>query len=144
MKLEGEGAADERPILELNVDIRDFALPRANPYLERFTTWTATRGTLSASARYTLDGTRLDTRHDVVVRRLEVTRSGSTDEVAQRLGLPLGFLVSLLTDAHGEIRLSVPVSGDLSAREFDFQEAVWGAVRALAIRLLALDRKSVV
>jgi hypothetical protein len=52
--------------------------------------------------------------------------------------LPLGFLVSLLKDARGEIRLSVPVSVDLSTGELDFQEAVWSAVRALAIRLLAL------
>jgi hypothetical protein len=67
-----------------------------------------------------------------------VVRSDASDEVERRVGLPLGFLVSLLKDARGEIRLSVPVSGDLSTREFDFQEAVWGAARNLAIRLLAL------
>ena len=43
-----------------------------------------------------------------------------------------------LKDARGEIRLSIPVSGDVTSREFDFHEAVWGAVRSLAIRLLAL------
>jgi hypothetical protein len=136
--LEGEATADDRPVVGLKVDLRDVALPRANPYLERYTTWTATRGTLSATASYALRGTQLDARHDVVVRRLEVTRAGGDDEVEERLGLPLGFLVALLKDARGEIRLSIPVSGDLATREFDFQEAVWGAVRALAIRLLAL------
>jgi hypothetical protein len=52
--------------------------------------------------------------------------------------LPFGFLVSLLKDARGEIRLALPVSGDLIRREFDYQEAVWGTVRNLSIRLLAL------
>ncbi len=135
---QGEAAAGERPVLELKVDLRDFSLPRANPYLERFTAWTATRGTMTASAGYSLDGTRLDARHEILVRHVEVARSDAGDEVEQRLGLPLGFLVSLLKDARGEIRLSVPVSVDLSTREFDFREAVWSAVRALAIRLLAL------
>jgi hypothetical protein len=136
--LEGEAAAEARPIAGLKVDLRDYAIARANPYLEHFTAWTATRGTLSATASYTLTGTQLDARHDVVVRRLEVERAGASDEVERRLGLPLGFLVSLLKDARGEIRLSVPVAGDLATREFDFHEAVWGAVRALAIRLVAL------
>jgi hypothetical protein len=52
--------------------------------------------------------------------------------------LPLGFLIALMKDARGEIRLSIPVSGDVSTRAFDFREAVWGAVRNLAIRVLAL------
>ncbi len=137
-KVQGGAAAGERPSADVKVDIRDYALSRANPYLERFTSWTATRGRLSASAGYTLLGTRLDAHHDVVVRRLEVELAGSSDEVRQRLGLPLGFLVSVLKDARGEIRLSVPVSGDLGTREFDFGEAVWSSVRALAIRLIAL------
>jgi hypothetical protein len=134
----GEAAAGERSLLELRADVRDLALPRANPYLDRLTGWTATRGTLTASARYTLLGTRLDTRHDLTIRGLDVAPAGAGDEVARRLGLPLGFLVSLLKDARGEIRLSIPVSGDLSTREFDFREAAWGAVHTLAIRLLAL------
>jgi len=137
-RFEGEAAAGERPVLELRADIRDFAIPRTNPYLEKYTTWKATSGSFSATALYTVNGTRLDARHDVVVRRLDVAQSGGDDEVEARLGLPLGFLVSLLKDARGEIRLSVPVSGDLGTREFDFQEAVWGSVRTLAIRLLAL------
>src|SRR5205814_928742 len=137
-KFEGEAAAGERPILELKADLREFPLPRANPYLDRFTAWTATRGTLTASASYHLAGAQLDDRHEVVVRHLEVAQSERRDVVEQRLGMPLGFLVTLLKDARGEIRLSVPVSGDLCTREFDFQEAVWGGIRNLAIRLLAL------
>ncbi len=137
-KLQGEAAAGEPPLFDIKVDLRDFVVPRANPYLERFTSWTATRGSLTASATYTLAGTQLDAKHDLLLRNLEVAASGERDEVQRRLGLPLGFLVALMKDSHGEIRLSVPVSGDLSTREFDFKEAVWGAVRNLAIRLLAL------
>jgi hypothetical protein len=137
-KLVGEAASGKRPLLDLKVDLRDFVVPRANPYLNRFTAWTATRGSFSASAGYTLNGTQLDTRHDLVVRDLEVTRSGERDEVQRRLGLPFGFLVALLKDARGEIHLSVPVAGDVSKQEFDFEDTVWSAVRALALRLVAM------
>jgi hypothetical protein len=124
--------------LDLKVELRDFIVPRANPYLDRFTGWIATRGSLNATADYTLRGPRITASHDVVVRNLDVKAVEEHDEVERRVGLPFGFLVSLLKDARGDIKLTVPVSGDLSTREFDFQEAVWGAVRSLALRLVAL------
>jgi hypothetical protein len=137
-KARGEVAAGDRTHVELTVDLRDFIVPRANPYLDLYTGWTATRGSLSATGAYTVNGTRLETRHDVVVRDLDVEPVDTRDEVARRVGLPFGLLVSLLKDSRGAIKLSVPVAGDLSTREFEFQDALWGGVRALALRLVAL------
>ncbi len=137
-KARGEVAAGDRTHVELTVDLRDFIVPRANPYLDLYTGWTATRGSLSVTGAYTVNGTRLETRHDVVVRDLDVEPVDTRDEVARRVGLPFGLLVSLLKDSRGVIKLSVPVAGDLSTREFEFQDALWGGVRALALRLVAL------
>jgi hypothetical protein len=136
--LGGEFVWGGRPRLALRLELRDVVVPRLNPYLDKFTSWTATRGTLSGSAAYALHGTQVDARHDLVLRDLTVAHAADNDEVERRIGLPLGFLVSLMKDARGEIRLSVPVAGDLATQEFDFREAVWGAVRNLAIRLIAL------
>lgn len=136
-KAQGEAASDATHV-DLTVDVRDFVVPRANPYLDLYTGWTATRGSLSVTGAYTLTGTRVETRHDVVVRDLDVVPVDTRDEVQHRVGLPFGLLVSLLKDSRGVIKLSVPVAGDLARREFDFQEAMWSAVRALALRLVAL------
>ena len=138
LKLEGEGAEGERRTLDLKLDLQNFILPRANPYLEKYTAWTATNGTLSVSGSYKLMGTQLETQQDLVVRSLEVAPIDARDEVERRIGLPFGMLVSLLQDSSGEIRLSVPVAGDLSKLEFEYGEAVWATVRNLSIRLLAL------
>jgi hypothetical protein len=137
-KVQGGGAYGERPTLDLRLDLRDLVVPRANPYLDRYTAWVATSGSLDIAGSYRLDGTQVETRHDLVVHGLEVAPVDQRDEVERRIGLPFGLLVSLLKDARGEIRLSLPVSGDLSRREFDYREAVWGTVRNLTIRLLAL------
>jgi hypothetical protein len=135
-KVTGEGVPAKA--MTVRVELRDVIVPRANPYLDRFTAWTASRGSLTVTAEYALDGTRLSAKHDVLVRNLEVSPSGARDEVEQRVGLPFGFLVSLLKDARGDIKLSLPVSGDLGTREFSFEDAMWGAIRSVAIRLLAL------
>ena len=136
-RLEGEGIQGDREALDLKLDLRDVVVVRANPYLAHYTSWTATRGSLDATARYTLTGTHLDARHDVVVRDLAVEPIDERDQVEERVGLPFGFLVSLLKDARGEIKVSLPVSGDVATRAFDFHEAVWAAIRNLSLRLLA-------
>jgi hypothetical protein len=137
-KLEGEGAYGERPALAMKLEIRDFLVPRGNPYLIRYTAWKAQSGTVDVTGTYKLDGTELVTQHDVRARGLEVASVDERDEVERRVGLPFGMLVSLLKDARGEIKLSLPVSGDLGTREFDYKEAVWASVRNLAIRVIAL------
>ncbi|MBM4441240.1 MAG: DUF748 domain-containing protein, partial [Candidatus Rokubacteria bacterium] len=136
--MKGETVQGEREHVDVKVELRDFIVPRANPYLDRFTAWTATNGTLDLTASYTLSGTRLEARQEVRVRGLDVVPVDDRDEVERRVGLPFGMLVALLKDARNEIRLSLPVSGDISTREFQFSEAVWGAVRSLSLRLVAL------
>jgi hypothetical protein len=138
LKLQGEGAEGDRRALDIKLDLQNFIVPRANPYLDKYTAWTATNGTLNVSGSYKLNGARLETQHDLVVRGLEVEPIDARDEVERRIGLPFGLLVSLLKDSRGEIRLSLPVAGDLSTLEFDYGESVWGAVRNLSISLLAL------
>jgi hypothetical protein len=48
--------------------------------------------------------------------------------VRERVGVPLDLLVSLLENTRREVRLSVPVTGVLSSRQFDFGDAVWEAI----------------
>jgi hypothetical protein len=136
--LQGEGAYGDRPVLDMKLEISDYVVPRANPYLDLYTAWMSQSGSLDVTGVYKLSGTQLETRHDLVVAGLEVAPVDERDEVARRVGLPFGLLVSLLKDARGEIRLSLPVAGDIGTREFDYKEAVWAAVRNLSIRLVAL------
>ena len=133
-----EAEAGERTRVALTVEIKDYVVPRANPYLDLYTGWTATRGTLTITGNYALDGTRLETRHDVVVRGIHLEPVDTRDEVERRVGLPFGLLVSLLKDSRGVISLSVPVAVDLATRTFEFQDALWSAVRTLSLRLVAL------
>lgn len=137
-KVQGEGAYGDRPVLDMTLEVQDVIVPRANSYLDLYTGWTAQHGSFSLSGAYKLDGTQLETRNDVLVRGLEVGPVADRDEVKRRIGLPFGMLVSLLKNARGEIKLELPVSGDLSTREFDYKEAVWATIRNLSIRLIAL------
>ena len=87
---------------------------------------------------YRVDGDRLDARNDISMARPEFVPSRTGDEVRERVGLPLDVLVALLEDTRKEVRLSIPVTGNLASRQFDFSDSFWDALRKAAINVLAL------
>jgi hypothetical protein len=100
--------------------------------------WIARRGSISGTTRFRIRDDRLQAENDVVIGRPEFVPSRRGDEVRRRVGVPLDLLISLLENSQREIRLSVPVTGTISSRQFDFGDAVWDAIRKVAINVLAL------
>ena len=123
---------------DVTVEVARFPVPRLNPYLDRLSSWIARQGTLTAALGYKVDGDELDAVNQVVIDGLELEPGGRGNEFSRRTGLPLSTLVSVLKDRQGVIRLTVPVHGRLSSPDFEYSEAMWAAVRNLAIRLVAL------
>lgn len=132
------GALTGPPFLDVTVDTKGFPVLRLNPYLDQLSSWIARQGTLTASLRYRLDGDDLEATNVVDLYGLELEQGGRGNEVQRRVGLPLGVLVSLLKNRQGEIHLTLPVRGRLSAPDFDYGEAMWTAVRNVAIKLVSL------
>ena len=124
--------------LDLEGKLTDFPLPRVNPYSNKLIGWIARRGAFGATVRYRVTDNRLEATNDLVIGQPEYAPSRRGDEVRERVGVPFGLLVSLLKNARGEIRLSVPVSGDLASRQLDLSDAFWAAVRETAISVMAL------
>ena len=132
------GALTGPRFLDLTVDVKAFPVLRLNPYLDRLSSWIARQGALTASLRYKLAGDDLEASNDIRLNGLEVEEGGRGTEVQRQVGLPLGLLVSLLKDRQGNIALNIPVRGRLSAPDFDYSQAMWTAVRNLAINLVSL------
>jgi len=122
--------------LDIESDVRSVAMTRANPYLVHHVAWEARDGWLSSRLRCRIDGQTLDARTDLVLSGLQVARVATEDGARARLGLPLGMIVSLMKDRRGEIRLALPVGGRLNDPRFEFSEAIWGAVRTVAVNAI--------
>ncbi len=142
----GDGALDLRGELsgigetlraDLVGELRDFTLPSANPYAEYFTSWIVERGKLTAKVHYRIQGDRLIANHDVTFGGLKVQQAKQSDEAKRRLGLPLGLIVSLLKDSRGDIDFTLPLSGNLTDRKFDWGESMWAAAKQAVLKILA-------
>jgi hypothetical protein len=124
--------------LDVTGETRDLPVSRLNPYLEHFVGWKATSGRLSTRIVCRLNTGDLRAANEIHLGRLQVVRAGRDDAARERLGLPLGLIVGLLKDGRGDITLSLPVGGNVNDGGLDFSEAIWSAVRAVAIRTIAL------
>ncbi len=124
--------------LDLSGELREFALPRTNPYLLHQVGWQTREGRLTTKLSCRIDGDALSARTDVRLSRLQLVRAASHDEAQTRIGLPLGLITTLLKDRRGDINVSFPVGGRLSDPRFDFRDAIWSAVRTVAINAITL------
>ena len=94
--------------VDVDGDLRGFAIPRTNSYLVQQVAWEAREGWLTTAIRCRIDGDALDARTEIQVSRLQLARAGAGDEAQARIGLPLGMLVALMKDARGDIRVTLP------------------------------------
>jgi hypothetical protein len=139
LTLAGTIAAFGGPLrLRVDGELREFAVPRTNPYLLQQVGWKSTEGRLTTKLHCRIDGDALSARTDVRVSRLQLAKAASADESQRRIGLPLGVLTTLMKDRRGDITLSFPVGGRLSDPEFDVRETVWSALRSVAINAVTL------
>jgi hypothetical protein len=124
--------------LDLDGELREFAVPRMNSYLVRQVGWSSRAGEITTKLRGRLDGDALAAKTDIRITRLQLARAGEHDEAQNRVGLPLGLITSLMKNRRGEITLSFPIGGHLADPKFDVREALWGAVRTVAINAITL------
>jgi hypothetical protein len=123
--------------LDLKGELREFAVPRTNPYLLNGMAWEARNGFLTTSVECRIDGDNLRANANILLSRLQLARAGDHDEAQARIGLPLGMLTSLMKDRHGDIRLALPVGGRITDPRFDFKELIWSTLRTVALKAIA-------
>jgi len=98
--------------------------------------WTIRRGELTAKFEYKIEQDKLDAKNDILVGNLRVAPSRASDEVKKRIGLPLGLIVALIKDGNGNVHVTVPITGTLTDRQFDFSDAIWTAVKNVIVNVL--------
>jgi len=122
--------------VDLNGELREFAVPRTNPYLANTVAWEAKDGWLTTNVQCRIDGDNLAAKTDILLSRLRVARASGRDEAQTHIGLPLGMIVSLMKNRRGDIHLSLPVGGRINDPRFDYSEAIWSTLRNAAVKAI--------
>ncbi len=112
---------DPRRYTDLQVKFNNVMVQPFSPYTATFAGRKVQSGKLWLDLEYKIDQGKLLGKNDV---RLDNFVLGERVESASASDLPLNLAVSLLTDSKGEIKLSIPVRGDLDNPHFDIGSTI--------------------
>jgi len=116
----------ERLSLHLTGKIQALDLPPLSPYVSGQLGYNLRSGRLDADIDLRVDLGELDASSKLLVNNLEVTPSdpGKFDKLTTQLTMPLPVALSMLRDKNRDIRLELPVTGDISSPKFDLSDAI--------------------
>jgi uncharacterized protein DUF748 len=141
--LKGEIAPFGEIYADLAGELRDFKLTSVNPYADPLIAWAMKTGQLAVKVHYRIEKNQLTADNEVIVRNLTVAPTRQNDEVKKKIGLPLGMIVALITDADNGIQVNVPLSGELNQVRASMGDAIWTAVKNALTNIVAAPFRSI-
>ena len=112
--------------LILKARVSSFSLPPVSPFMIASVGYGARTGQLDADLTLTVLDEKLSGLAELTLRELDLTRRNPdrAEELEQSLSMSLESAMAMLRDDRGDIRLSIPISGELSNPRFNYQDAV--------------------
>ncbi|MEE3327939.1 MAG: DUF748 domain-containing protein, partial [Myxococcota bacterium] len=133
LKIDGSmNALSEKTALDLQVAFENFELAPFTPYSGRYVGKAIERGKLFVDLQYRLDGNVLKGENSIFLDQFTL---GNDIESPDAIKLPIGLAVALLKDRKGEIRIDLPVRGEIDDPEFSVGGIIFSALLNLITKV---------
>lgn len=116
---------------DLNVSIVNLDMTQLSPYTEKFIAYPVSTGMLSSDVAIKLRGKYLAVENVFDIYQFEV---GDKVDNPDAPNIPIGLGLALLRDSNGNIRLDIPVEGDLSDPQFRLGRVIGRAIVNLLVK----------
>ncbi|MEJ2141849.1 MAG: DUF748 domain-containing protein [Gammaproteobacteria bacterium] len=125
----------DRITLDLHQDIKNIDLANYNVYGKTFIGHRIRSGQLDLKQKITIDNGKLDTESTLVLNKFKVEslQGKEAEKYKSDLGIPLSTALSLLRDKNDNIKLTLPVTGDMNSPDFSLNDVI-STVTGKAIR----------
>ena len=117
--------------VELKAGFKDMDLTAVSPYSGRYAGYTVRKGKLSFQLEYLIVKNKLDAKNDIFLDQFSF---GEPVESPDATKLPVKLAVALLKDRNGEIKLDIPVSGELDDPKFSVGRVVLKVIVNLLVK----------
>ena len=143
LDINGELAPLGQLYADIHGELRGFTLASVNPYADSAVAWVVERGKLGLKFHVKIENNRIDLTDEIAVENIHVAPSREDDEVKKRVGLPLGLIVALITDADNTLKINLPVSGELDNFKANFSDAIWAVVKNVVVNIVAAPFRAI-
>ncbi len=119
----------DAPDINTTVRLKAIDLPPLTPYTTKYLGYIVHSGHLDAELDIILAKGTLDSEAHIVVNRIEMdpVKDKDAQRAEERLGIPVNTALSLLKDKNDDIKLNLPVEGNLEDPEFKISDVIVSA-----------------
>ncbi|KAF0199159.1 MAG: hypothetical protein FD166_784 [Bacteroidetes bacterium] len=117
--------------MEIGYSIRELLLSDVNPYSVYYVASPFVQGRLSFESKTTIRDHQLKSENILSINQIQV---GEKVKNSTAMNLPVKLAVSLLKDLHGNIKLSIPVEGDLNDPTYKWGRALLQVLKNIVVK----------
>jgi len=123
--------------IDLEYVLSDFQLPDINIYSKHYTGLPILFGDMYYVNKTTIDNKQLNSHNNLIIRNVEFGRKkgGLYD-------IPLKLALFILKDINGDVKLDIPVTGDLSDPRTRIGKIVWTTFKQFMVKIVASPFKA--
>jgi len=118
--------------LEAAFSLNNYALQALTPYAGKYTGHAVQDGKLDVNMTYRIADNNLKASHKLIIQNFGF---GEKVDSKDALNLPFGLAIALLEDQQGRIKISLPVSGDISDPKFKYSSVVFAVAKNFFMKL---------
>ncbi len=116
------------------LEFNSMPLPMITPYMADFAGRKIEKGNMTLGLQYKIKDKKLEASNNLLIEHLVL---GETVENPDAVSLPLGLAIALLEDSEGNIKLDVPITGDLDNPEFSVATLIFDALTNVITKIAA-------
>ncbi|OEU67583.1 MAG: hypothetical protein BA863_06165 [Desulfovibrio sp. S3730MH75] len=122
---------DDGADTDLKVTLMNLDMTQLTPYTEKFIAYPVSTGMLSADVAVSLRGKLLSTNNVLDIYQFEVGDKVDNPDAAN---IPIGLGLALLRDTNGNIRLDIPVEGNVDDPQFRLGRVIGSAIINILVK----------
>jgi len=108
--------------VDLTASFKNFELSPLSPYSGKYVGYTIDKGQISFDLKYLIVEKKLESQNRILIDQFTF---GDKVESPDATKLPVRLAVALLKDRKGQIKLDIPVSGNIDDPKFSIWKIVW-------------------
>lgn len=109
----------------INTNIKNLDIKTINSYTQKYLGYNTKKGTISTSVIQDIKKGKLKGSSDTLIEGFKL---GSTVKSKDAISVPLETGLMLLSDSNGDVRLNIPMSGDMNSPDFSYGGIVLSAI----------------
>jgi uncharacterized protein involved in outer membrane biogenesis len=121
----------EHFFVDLTASTNNFELSPLSPYSGKYVGYTIDKGQLSFDLKYLIVQKKLESQNRIL---LDQFTFGDKVESPDATKLPVRLAISLLKDRKGQIKLDIPVTGNIDDPKFSVWKVVWQIIGNLLVK----------